>query len=68
MNYKETLLNEAKKMPLLCRKSSNWELRFRFEDGKAIVYRIAKDPTQCNSGYVVVQQIKRCCIRQIISC
>ena len=51
MNYKEVLLNEAKKMPLLCRRDGNWDLKFRFEDGKAVVYYIAKDPSQCNSGH-----------------
>lgn len=51
MNYKEVLLNESKKMPLLCHRDGNWNLKFRFEDGKAVVYYIAKDPSQCNSGH-----------------
>ena len=60
MNYKEALLNEAKKMPLLCRRDGNWDLKFRFEDGKAVVYYIAKDPSQCNSGHFGdVAHIKR---------
>lgn len=52
MNFSEALLKAAPKMePLLKIDNENWYLRFQFVDGKAAVYFIAKDPSQCGSGY-----------------
>lgn len=61
MNYVTELLNAAVTMePLLKNEEGNWEHRFCFLDGKAGVYYIAKDPSQCHSGYFGdVAHIKR---------
>ena len=60
MTYTELLLEAAKRMELLNHEEGNWDHKFRFENGKAIIYYIAKDPTQCGSGYFGdVAHIKR---------
>ena len=51
MTSQERYQEQAKKMTLLNTEDGNWNLKFRFENGKAIIYYIAKDPTQCHSGY-----------------
>ena len=54
MTYTEALLKAAKKMELLNyegEEEHNWDHKFQFVDGKAIIYYIARDPSQCHSGY-----------------
>lgn len=60
MTYSESLIEASKTMTLLNNESGNWMHKFCFEDGKAVIYYIAKDTSQCGSGYFGdVKHIKR---------